>query len=205
MLHHPILFHQTIDLDIARGIIDYVHQEQFHANLYVNDQLFTTAFNPHSAYYQKISGVVPLESKNLHDALTGPPSKMMIIDDRCDEIIAALKQQFSAHVNVCKSHPRFCEIVHHAVSKWKAIEQLLEQWNIQPEEVLAIGDHENDLPMIQGAGVGVAMGNAPDHVKAQANYVTDTVDNDGAVKAIEQFVYGHLPLEDPDVEEPTCA
>ena len=53
---------------------------------------------------------------------------------------------------------------------------------------MAIGDQENDISMLEGAGMGVAMGQAPDHVKAVANHITDTIDNDGARKAIEQFV-----------------
>jgi Cof subfamily protein (haloacid dehalogenase superfamily) len=123
----------------------------------------------------------------------------MIIDDRADEIVARLKTHFSQDVSICKSRTNFCEIVHTAVSKWNAIQHLMSLWNIQASEVMAIGDHENDLSMITAAGVGVAMGNAPDNVKALANYVTDPVGEDGAANAIEKFVYGHLPLEDVHV------
>lgn len=198
VLEHPILFHQAIDVEIARAIADVVHEHDYHTNLYVNDQLFTTHLNPNSLYYQNISGVVPQEARNLHHALTGPPSKIMIIDDRCEAIVEHLQSRFSAHVSICRSRHNYCEIVHHSVSKWLAIQQLIEQWGIKTHEVMAIGDQENDLSMIRGAGVGVAMGNAPQHVKAQANYVTDHVNDDGAAKAIEKFVYGHLPLEDTE-------
>lgn len=196
VLHHPILFHQTIELDVAKALMGFITEQSLHANVYVNDQLFTTHLNPHSKYYQNISGVVPQEAEDLLSVLTAPPSKVMIIDDRCDEIVQALRSQFSAHVSVCKSRYNYCEIVHQSVSKWQAIQHLLTQWQIRPEEVMAIGDQENDLPMILGAGIGVAMGNAPDEIKAQANYVTEDVNADGAAKAIEKFVYGHLPLED---------
>ncbi len=202
VLDHPILFHQAIDPDVSRRIIDFIQEHKLHANLYVNDNLFTTMLNPHSIYYKNISGVVPQEALDLHAVHTAPPSKMMIIDDhRCDEIVEALNRDYSLHISVCKSRYNFIEIVHSSVSKWQAISNLIDQWDIRPEEVMAIGDQENDLPMITGAGVGVAMGNAPEHVKAMANYVTDSVDNDGAARAIEKFVYGHLPLEDPDSHE----
>ncbi len=188
--HYPTLFHQAIDVNVAKTIVDLIHEHAFHANMYVDDQLFTTELNQHSLYYQKISGVVPQEARNLHTVLTGPPSKFMIIDDRCDEIIDILHNQFSNSVSICKSRHNFCEIVHASVSKWRAIERLMEQWDITADEVMAVGDQENDLSMIKGAGVGVAMGSAPDHVKAQAHYVTETVDEDGVVKAIHKFVYG---------------
>lgn len=199
---HPILFHQGIDLEVARAIVDLVHEYDYHTNLYVNDQLFTTHWNPNSRYYQTISGVVPQEAKNLHPVLTAPPSKIMIIDERSAEIVEQLKARFSAHVSICRSRRNYCEIVHASVSKWTALQSLMQQWQIEPEEVMAIGDQENDLSMIIGAGVGIAMGNAPDHVKARANYVTGTVDEDGVAQAIEKFVYGHMPFEDSHQEQP---
>jgi Cof subfamily protein (haloacid dehalogenase superfamily) len=185
---------------VARAIVDVVHEHDYHTNLYVNDCLFTTHWNPNSRYYQTISGVTPQEARNLHPVLTGPPSKIMIIDDGCDAIVEDLKERFSGHVSICKSRRNYCEIVHASVSKWTGLQSLMAQWNIQPEEVMAIGDQENDLSMILGAGVGVAMGNAPQHVKDQANYITDSVDEDGAANAIEKFVYGHLPLADAHAE-----
>jgi Cof subfamily protein (haloacid dehalogenase superfamily) len=206
ILEHPILFHRGIEMDTARELVDVIHKEGYHANLYVDDQLFTTHLNPHSRYYQNISGVVPQEARDLHRVLTGPPSKIMIIhDEDCGEIVDNLQRHFSAHVSVCRSRHNYCEIVHWDVSKWKALEQLMEIWDIRPEEVMAIGDQENDLSMITAAGVGVAMGNAPDNVKAQANYVTAPVDEDGVVAAVEKFVYGHMPLKDvspPPAEKP---
>ena len=55
------------------------------------------------------------------------------------------------------------------------------------EECMAFGDGGNDIPIIEYAGIGVAMGNATDDVKAAADYVTDTVDEDGIVTALEHF------------------
>jgi hydroxymethylpyrimidine pyrophosphatase-like HAD family hydrolase len=60
-------------------------------------------------------------------------------------------------------------------------------YGITAEETICIGDNENDLSMIEYAGMGVAMGNATDVLKSVANYVTDTNDNDGVAKAIEKL------------------
>ena len=54
--------------------------------------------------------------------------------------------------------------------------------------MIAVGDQTNDLPMIEYAGLGVAMGNAVDAVKAVAGYITDTNENDGVAKVIEKFI-----------------
>ena len=53
---------------------------------------------------------------------------------------------------------------------------------------MAIGDHPNDLDMVQYAGIGVAMGNAVDELKKIADYITSTNNEDGAAKAIEKFI-----------------
>ena len=59
---------------------------------------------------------------------------------------------------------------------------------IKPEEIIAIGDSENDLAMLKVVGLPVAMGNAVDSVKAVAKYITDTNINDGVAKMIEKFI-----------------
>jgi Cof subfamily protein (haloacid dehalogenase superfamily) len=74
------------------------------------------------------------------------------------------------------------------VSKGKGVAILTRYYNLKPEEVMVIGDGENDLAMIEYAGWGVAMGNATDIVKKQADYITDSNDHDGVAKVIDKFV-----------------
>ncbi len=74
------------------------------------------------------------------------------------------------------------------MSKGKAVQWLAESLSISPDEVVAIGDNENDIDMIVYAGLGVAMGNASPEVKAAARYVTDTNDNDGVATVLHKFV-----------------
>ncbi|MNI95067.1 putative phosphatase [compost metagenome] len=72
-------------------------------------------------------------------------------------------------------------------SKTSAIEFLCNKLNIEKEEVIAIGDNYNDMDMLQYAGVGIAMGNAPDIVKKKADDITSTNDEDGVAKALEKY------------------
>ncbi len=80
------------------------------------------------------------------------------------------------------------EINYQGTSKGKGVEILARHYNIPREEIIAIGDNENDLSMIEYAGLGVAMGNALDVVKKKADYITDTNDNDGVAQVIDKFV-----------------
>ena len=61
-------------------------------------------------------------------------------------------------------------------------------WCLAEEEVLTIGDQNNDIDLVKAGGIGVAMGNATEELKSCADYITDTVENDGFVKAVEKFV-----------------
>ena len=74
------------------------------------------------------------------------------------------------------------------VSKASAIKILADKYNIANEEILAIGDSDNDLPMIKAAGCGVAMGNAVPSVLAACSRITDTCENDGFAKAVYDYV-----------------
>ncbi len=73
------------------------------------------------------------------------------------------------------------------VDKGRGLMELGELLGIRPEEVMAFGDGDNDIRMLQKAGIGVAMGNALDNVKAAADYVTDTNDEEGVAKAILKY------------------
>jgi hydroxymethylpyrimidine pyrophosphatase-like HAD family hydrolase len=69
---------------------------------------------------------------------------------------------------------------------------LIQKLGIKREEVIAMGDSYNDLAMIEFAGLGVAMGNAPDDIKVKADFVTDTNMNDGVAKVVEDFILNKI-------------
>lgn len=78
----------------------------------------------------------------------------------------------------------FASIISAQANKITAFEQLLSEYQLPAEAVMAIGDSHSDEVFIQQAGVGVAMGNASDKLKASANYTTLTADNDGVAAAL---------------------
>lgn len=91
--------------------------------------------------------------------------------------------------NVCYTrwHPYFMDIVPEGLSKSYSASKILERIGVTREECMAFGDGGNDIPIIEYAGIGVAMGNATDDVKAAADYVTGSVDEDGVVTALRHF------------------
>jgi len=85
--------------------------------------------------------------------------------------------------------PNFADVFPTGGGKDRGIEALIRHLGIQREETIAFGDGENDISMLEYAGVGVAMGNASDKVKARADYVTSSVDEDGVARAVEHFAH----------------
>ena len=91
-------------------------------------------------------------------------------------------------INYCTSNPAFLEFFNGKVSKRVAIQKLGELLGISAAETVAIGDGLNDIPMLEYAGLSVAMGNASEKVKAIAHQVVADNDADGVAQAIEAFI-----------------
>ena len=104
-----------------------------------------------------------------------------------DEQARRLLYPVLKNVSYTRWHPYFLDIVPEGLSKSYGAARILERIGVTREECMAFGDGGNDIPIIEYAGIGVAMGNATDDVKAAADYVTDTVDEDGVVTALERF------------------
>lgn len=83
--------------------------------------------------------------------------------------------------------PLFADINVDINNKQTGIDRILEHYQIDLSETMAFGDGGNDIPMLQHVAVGVAMGNASDEVKASADYITDSVDEDGIANALRHY------------------
>ena len=120
-----------------------------------------------------------------------PICKMLITLDpaRRDAVCAAGKERFAGRIDLYPSSPFFIEAVPLGVAKDRSLAALLERMGLTRENLMACGDGLNDRSMISYAGVGVAMQNAEDAVKAVADYVTAADNNhDGVAEAIEKFI-----------------
>lgn len=92
------------------------------------------------------------------------------------------------NVTICKSLPVYAEFFRGDVSKAKALEAVASMFGVPMEETIAIGDADNDLPMLTAAGTGVVMGNAEESVKAAADFVTRDNEHDGVAYALSQLI-----------------
>ena len=116
--------------------------------------------------------------------------KIMMVDEPelLDEAISKLPKEVYDKYTVVKSAPFFLEFLNKKVNKGTGVELLASHLGVKQDEIITMGDAGNDLHMIEYAGMGIAMGNATDDIKAIANYITDSNSEDGVAKAIEKFV-----------------
>ncbi len=91
------------------------------------------------------------------------------------------------HCEATRWNPLFSDVIPKGSSKQVGVDKMLDYFGISLDESMAFGDGENDVLMLKHVGIGVAMGNAEDEVKRAADYVTDSVDEDGVEKALRHF------------------
>lgn len=180
------------------GFEDYRYLEQLARELGVHFQAFDKAYlytpnkdiSEYTIHEASLTGIpVRYRAVEEMDPATRFP-KIMMIDKPAllDKAIAALPARARDSYTILKSAPYYLEILNPVVNKGYGVKMLAEKLGLQPSEVMAIGDQENDLAMIEYAGTGVAMGNAIESVKNIAQFVTKTNMEEGVAHAIEELV-----------------
>lgn len=139
----------------------------------------------------------PLDGRLSPDMLEAPPGAFLAFTfGPKEEMLAAqavLQAEFPGMLstNVLRS-PKYrgflVEVTPAGVSKWSGVLHLAELWNVAESEICAVGDDVNDLAMIRAAGLGVAMGNAVPEVKAVADRIAPTHDEEGLIQVVEWIV-----------------
>lgn len=195
-IHKPtgeIIYELGLERELALDILDYLKTLDIYPNIYINDKLFSEKETKYVKEYSETQIIPYTIIKDIKENDFKCLNKILIIDDdtkKIEWITNHLKEKYGEKIYTAMSTPYFCEICANGVSKGNAVNFVAEMYGIKKEEILSCGDQNNDIELITCAGIGVAMGNATETLKGYANYITDTVDNDGVVKAVEKFVYG---------------
>lgn len=185
------LYRATMDPELVREALAWGAGRDWHIVLYADDALFAAERRYSEDFYRELLG------QNFHwvDDLTGvlegrDPVKFLFVADplEADAIEEAMRQRFEGQMEIVRSHAKFVEGNPLGVSKGDALRRLSEHLGVPQSQVMAVGDQGNDLPMIDWAGVGVAMGDASAEAKAIADWIAPPLEEDGAAAAIRRFV-----------------
>ena len=109
-------------------------------------------------------------------------------EEQLNEFETFIPQEWRNEFYVVRSQKYLVEVLTKGVNKAFGLEKLAQKLNIEPSEIAAIGDAANDIEMLEYAGLAIAMGNASEEVKAIADIVTDTNENNGVIKAIDKLI-----------------
>lgn len=112
--------------------------------------------------------------------LLGPPESMSTIRIR-------ILDRFSSQINLVSTEPELLQIMEKDVSKASALRRLASRYGVSLENILAIGDGENDMEMLDECGVGVAVANAAQSLKSIADWITPSPNSHGVLEAIRRF------------------
>ena len=188
------LFSSTLPLTAVKKLYELSQREGVDIHTYVGNEIITEVDNPYTTIESQLTKLPIKLVNNFVDGvkeevvkalMVGEPDKMKIVE-------AKLQAELAEEFSVMRSKPFFLEFTEKGVTKGTSLNHLIQESGIKREEVIAIGDSYNDQEMIEFAGLGVAMGNAPDDIKAIADHITDTNMNDGVAKVVEEFVLRDL-------------
>ncbi|MGI5875902.1 MAG: Cof-type HAD-IIB family hydrolase [Dethiobacteria bacterium] len=189
--NEEILRHCTIPYEMAAGIIRFGEKNKLHLNLYLDDRLFIEEESTESHYYQSIASIPVNPVGDLSVFLFNrqqEPTKITFINKEgyLSEIESLLRSIYP-ELSILQSRPYFLEITHRDATKGQALNFLAKKENILPEQIIAIGDSYNDIDMLEFAGLGVAVGNAPEEVKKAADVITGLNTEDGVAAFLEEY------------------
>jgi Cof subfamily protein (haloacid dehalogenase superfamily) len=188
-----ILAQKTVPADIARQAIDLIRDHGLDAWVYRgNDWLITNVDAPHVA---REAWTVKFEPKTVPDVGENldQVAKIVGVSDDYDKVQrceADAQSAFGQRATGARSQPYYLDITNKDANKGAVVEYLAHYMDVSTEEIATIGDQPNDVLMFKRSGFSIAMGNAPDTVKMQADATTDSYDDEGFAKAIEHCILG---------------
>ena len=185
------LLHEPIPLELAREAIAAVEAEGFALNCYVDDELYVAAITEHARSYADFQSIPMHEVGDLLGWIERPPTKLVVVDDpdaprRAQASARGAVRRPSLHRQVAAVLPRAGEP---ARSRREAGSRFVaEHVGFTAAQTVAFGDGENDLELLEWAGFGVAVENANDGLKARADWVCPSAEEEGVAQVIEALL-----------------
>ena len=175
----------------AHEVYDFAKENNVNVMAYDGEDIIT---EDHDAYIQIESDIneMPLKrTDNFKKAVVNNTIKTLTTGtpDRIAEVEKHYLNKFGDRFSICRSMPFFLEVMPQGINKAASLGKLLETLEMEPKDMVACGDGFNDIEMVKYAGLGVAMGNAVPEVKAVADYVAKSNDENGIVDVIEKFIF----------------
>lgn len=185
-----VLEERVMEPEIALRLLEWCAPRCGATILWCRAGLFSDRDNIFSDTYARLSFTEPKPLVSPREAAASGVYKILLLGT-APEVLTAQEEAhslFAGRANAFRSSPEVLELVPPGVDKGSGLRRLSELLEIPREQIVALGDGENDISMLRWAGLGVAMGNAPDSVKAAADLVAPPCSEDGAAWVMERFL-----------------
>ncbi len=184
-----IMYSLPIDPELAHELICFCESLNLHMHAYDGDYFLTPADNELAREYRdSVYGVALMRvtGRPLSECEIPPQPKLLAIStpERTHQLLPLLQEKFRGRLICAVSRPHYIECTSPESRKEKALAELCARLNVPAEEVVAFGDGQNDAGMIRFAGLGCAVANAREEVRAQADLVAPSNREDGVAQVI---------------------
>lgn len=179
-----VIFESAFPRATVERVIDLSEQYGFDLNVMTHEDMYVSSMGERVQKIASMINIMPTVADVRVIAATQPVVQM------CPYISRELEQKIMPLLPDCVGSrwiETFMDLNVRGVDKSLGIQQVMNYYGLTMAEAMAFGDGGNDLPMVRDAAVGVAMGNACDELKAVADYITSSVDEDGVSRALEHF------------------
>ena len=191
-----LLFEKRINPEMLPYLDKKAKKNDFAIFTYHKDYILTDKpDNKHVQEEAALNNMRVIGVDNFPEAVDFSPCKCVLASDNEEELVGLenhWKKRLDGVLDVFRSEPYFLEVVPCAIDKANSLGALLEVLGMKREEVIAVGDGVCDVTMIQLAGLGIAMGHSQDSVKACADYVTASNEEDGVAVAVEKAIIAEV-------------
>lgn len=193
------IYRKPINKKKLEKIMEIGHDMSVYFHFYNEDTFFTRTYVKEIVdYYSSSDGKFTGQSidvdiyesiRDIAERVDLDVFKFLFIDNDLDKLLQLKKRLGSIEgISISKSWTNNLEVMEEGVSKGRSLEHLCRLMNISLNNTMAIGDNENDLSMLEIAGISVGMGNGAKSVLEKVYYVTEDNNHDGVAQAIEKFV-----------------
>ncbi|MCR5213392.1 MAG: Cof-type HAD-IIB family hydrolase [Eubacterium sp.] len=176
-----VIYRIGLDKGLVREIFDLAREYDIHVHTYNDDNILAREDNDCLKFYRRVIKTPPIVSDDIFPYLTVPPCKVICIElkdhAKQESFRLAAEKRFAGRVELMYSNEYYLELIPTGSGKGNALLRLCDILQIPREFAIASGDGDNDISMLEAAGLGIAMINAPDSVKCRADVVTDKDNN----------------------------
>ena len=185
-----VYHHTPVPADYAMAVVGDCVEQNLHLNFCLNDELYVAERNAWSDLYEERTGVPATPVGDLRELAGETPTKLLVIHtpETLKPLLNNFQTNYAEKLYVTQTQAEYIEFMNPEVAKGRALTALANRFDIPMETVIAFGDSYNDESLLKTAGFGIAMANAVPPIRACADHITTTNDDDGVAKAIWELI-----------------